>query len=177
MLMNETRAKRVIWEILHQAGGELGKTKLFKAFWLAHLYYCKMARGYLTNWRIVRMPNGPGIDRADRLLHELAQSGYLVQSHQPRGPFIEINCQTGVKAMADELPTAAVEAIKAAVADVKQYSAGEISEWSHEFSRSWKNTPNGSELDIYSDLIPDDIYEERKLELVEMKKAYEALFE
>jgi hypothetical protein len=45
------------------------------------------------------------------------------------------------------------------------------------FLRSWKNTPNGAELDIYSDLIPDDVYEERKHELAQMKKAYEGLFE
>jgi hypothetical protein len=39
---DKERAKRVIVEILRQAGGELGKTKLFKAFWLAHLYYFKI---------------------------------------------------------------------------------------------------------------------------------------
>ena len=65
----------------------------------------------------------------------------------------------------------------AAVEDVKKQSAGAISDWSHEFSRSWNTTPNGSELDIYTDLIPDDVYEERKGQLVEMKKAYEGLFE
>jgi hypothetical protein len=177
MPANDVRAKRIIWEILRQAGGELSKAKLFKAFWLAHLYYCKMARGYLSDWPIVRLPTGPGIDRADRLLLELAEAGHVVQNHVPRGPFVEISCQTTTKVMSGELPGEAVAAIQAAVDDVKKHSAEEISEWSHEFSRSWRNTPNGSELDIYSDLIPDDVYEERKQELAEMKKAYEGLFE
>ncbi len=176
MAINETRAKRIIWEILHQAGGELGKTKLFKAFWLAHLYYSKIARGYLSDWPIVRMPNGPGIDQADHLLADLSADGFVVQAHVARGPFTEICCRTTDKALTDILPPEAVTAIKTAVDDVKKHSAGELSEWSHDFSRSWRNTPNGSELDIYSDLIPDDIYEQRKQELAEMKKAYEGLF-
>jgi hypothetical protein len=177
MPANKGRAKQVIWEILHQAGGELGKTKLFKAFWLAHLYYSKIAPGYLTDWPIVRMPNGPGIDKADCLLLELTAADFVLLSHVPRGPFTEINCRITGKPMAEDLPGKAGEAIAAAVKDVQNLSAEEISEWSHDFSRSWKTTPNGSELDIYCDLIPDDVYEMRKQELAEMKKAYEGLFE
>jgi hypothetical protein len=176
MAMNETRAKRIIWEILRQAGGEFGKTKLFKAFWLAHLYYSKIARGYLSDWPIVRMPNGPGIDRADHLLADLVADRFVIQTHVARGPFTEICCRITDQLMPDDLPPEALTAIKTAVKDVRSHSAGEISEWSHDFSRSWKNTPNGSELDIYSDLIPDDVYEERKKELTEMKRAYEGLF-
>src|SRR5438876_6783453 len=161
---NKERAKRMILEILRQAGGELGKTKLFKAFWLAHLYYFKIAPDYLTDWPIVRMPNGPGIDRADRLILELVQSGHVERSHIPKGPFTEINCRLTGKPMDGELLSNAVDAIRTAVTDVKNCSAEAISELSHDFSRSWKNTPNGSELDIYGDLIPDDIYEERRQE-------------
>ena len=72
---NKECAKRLILEILRQAGGEIEKTKIFKAFWLAHLYYSKIAPGYLTDWPIVRMPNGPGIDRGDQLIVELIHSG------------------------------------------------------------------------------------------------------
>ena len=131
MAANKERAKSVILEILHQAGGELGKTKLFKAFWLAHLYYCKMAPGYLTDWPIVRMPNGPGIDQADSLILELAHSGHVSRSHVPKGPFTEINCRLTEKAMDSKLSAVSVEAIKIAVADVKNCSAEAISELSH----------------------------------------------
>jgi hypothetical protein len=174
---NRERAKRVILEILRQSGGGLGKTQLFKAFWLAHLYYSKAARGYLTDWPIVRMPNGPGIDRGDSLIRELVEEGRVRTTHEPRGPYTEINCTLTDRAVEGELSAEAVAAVRAAVGDVKQHSASSISQWSHDFSRSWNNTPNGAELDIYTDLIPDDVYEARKRELVELKKAYEDLFE
>src|SRR5437667_11993892 len=115
---NRERAKRLILEILRQSEGGLGKTQLFKAFWLAHLYYFKMAPGYLTDWPIVRMPNGPGIDRADRLILDLVQSEHVARSHIPKGPFTEINCRLTGKPFDGELPEKAVDAIKTAVADV-----------------------------------------------------------
>jgi hypothetical protein len=170
------RAKKVILEILRQAGGQLGKTKIFKAFWIAHLYYSKKARGYLTDWPIVRMPKGPGIDEGDALLVELLHSGDIKRSYEPRGPFTEINCRLTKQLRASDLTAAAVRAIKSAVDDVKKHTAGSISEWSHEFSRSWNTTPDGEELDIYTDLIPDDTYEERRQELLSLKKAYKKWF-
>jgi hypothetical protein len=76
----------------------------------------------------------------------------------------------------DKLPQGTVEAITAALEMVQGSTATEISDWSHVFSRSWNRTPNGEELDIYTDLIPDDIYEERKALLEEAKEGYDDLF-
>jgi Protein of unknown function (DUF4065) len=171
------KAKRLILEIIRQSGGGLGKTQLFKAFWLSHLYYAKTARGFLTDWRIVRMPHGPGIDEADDLLQELVQSGFITQTHEAKGPYTQIHCSITGKEIDEKFSTEAIQAIQAAVGDVKGQSAGSISQWSHEFSRSWNNTPNGTELDIYADLIPDDVYNERRKKLTKMKKVYEDLFE
>lgn len=174
---DKDRAKRLILEILRQAGGSLGKTLLFKAFWIAHLHYYKNAPGYLTDWPIVRMPRGPGIDKGDKLIRELAQSGAIRQEHERKGPYTEIKCQLTDQPIEAELPEAAIAAIKSAVEDVKSYSAAAISEWSHEFSRAWNSMPDGAELDIYSDLIPDDIFDERQKQLTELKRTYEELFE
>lgn len=173
MAPNKDQAKRVILEIIRQAGGEIGKTKLFKAFWLAHLFYSKKAPGYLSDWPIVRMPKGPGIDRADSLLNELIATGNVRRTHQPKGPFTEINCSLTEKPIDTDLPQSAVLAVKEAVEYVCSHTAESISDLSHEFSRSWNNTPDGEELNIYSDLIPDDVYEERRRELMDMNKAYE----
>ena len=169
------QAKKVIAEILRQAGGELGKTKLYKAFWLAHLFYCKSTRGYLTDWPIVRLPKGPGINNGDRLLAEMEQAGTVRVEHVPKGPFTEICCKL-IAASPDDLPEAAIAAIASAINELKDHTADSISALSHEQSRSWATTPNGHELDIYSDLIPDDVYAERQRELQSLKKAYESLF-
>jgi hypothetical protein len=174
---NRERAKRVVLELLRQAGGQLSKSLLHKAFWLAHLYYFKQAPGYLTDWPIVRLPNGPGIDKADRLLQELSDSGHLAVKHEPKGPFTEVVCCLTQTEPEGELPEQALSAIKEAVDLLKGHSPESISELSHDFSRSWNSQPEGAELDIYTDLIPDDLYQERRKEAARLKKAYEDLFE
>src|SRR5262249_20804834 len=170
------RAKQIILQILKETGGSLGKTKLFKSFWLAHLFYSKNFAGYLSGWKIVRMPYGPGIDNGDRLILELKKAGKLQLEHEPKGPYTETICKLSGEVNESCLPHGAAAAIKEACALVQGESASTISEWSHEFSRSWNMTPNGEELNIYTDLIPDDVYEERKATLEEANKDYDNLF-
>jgi len=177
MTPDRERAKRVILEILRQANEPVGKTRLFKVFWLAHLFYSKKVRGYLTDWPIVRMPNGPGIHRAELLLEELTAQGLIAVRREPRGPFTEIACSLTGKDIGGELPPAATDAVREAVNYLRGMTASSISELSHEFSRSWNEQADGEELNVYSDLIPDDVYEKREQELLEIKKAYEELFE
>ncbi len=174
---DKEKAKRLIVEIIRQSKGGLGKPRLFKVFWLSHLYYAKSARGFLTDWPIVRMPHGPGIDDGDVLLQELVLEGRIIREHEARGPYTEIHCSITDAAIGDEMSAVAVQAIQTAISDVREQTAGSISEWSHDFSRSWNNTPNGVELDIYTDLIPDDVYHERRKKLQLLKKTYEDLFE
>src|SRR5262249_11867399 len=77
--MARTRAQDVILEILRSADGEwTGKARLFKAFYFAHLYYASERPGRLTDWPIVRMPQGPGIDRSEELFEELKEQGQLI---------------------------------------------------------------------------------------------------
>jgi len=171
------RAKLVILHILEQAGGSLAKSELFKAFWLAHLFYAKNSAGYLSSWKIIRLPHGPGIDRGDELILQLRDSGDLTLEHEPKGPYQETICKLSRPETLKELPKGASEAIGSAIKVIKMPdSAAQISEWSHELSRSWSTTPNGNELDIYSDLIPDDVYYERKLKLEKLNEVYDDLF-
>lgn len=173
---NRERAKRIIMEIVRQAGDGIGKTKLFKAFWLAHLYYAKEASGYLSDWPVVRMPNGPGIDKGDILLEELANANLIRQTHRPIGPFTEVACILALQELPDDLSAAAIRAVREAVEFVVPYTASALSELSHEMSRSWRETPDGQELSIYSDLIPDDVYAEQGRAARELNQAYDEMF-
>jgi hypothetical protein len=171
------RAKQIILYILKQAGGALGKSRLFKAFWLAHLYYAKNAPGYLSSWKIVRLPHGPGIDKGDELILQMKKTGDVAVDHEPRGPYTEMVCKLTEQSGLIDISEEAIKAIKIAVKVVTELhdSVEQISEWSHEVSRSWGSTPNGEELDIYSDLIPDDVYLERQLNLKELNEVYDDL--
>jgi hypothetical protein len=167
------RAKQIILHILSRAGGSLGKRMLFKAFWIAHLFYAKKAAGYLSGWKIIRLPHGPGINKGDDLILQLKNSGDIALEHEPRGPYLEIICKLVNHANRKDLSDAAIEAIDSAVGVIRSHdSVAQISEWSHDASRSWNTTPNGSELDIYSDLIPDDVYYERKQKLEQLNDVW-----
>lgn len=172
------RAKQIILHILKQAGGSLGKTRLFKVFWLAHLYYAKNNPGYLSGWKIVRLPHGPGIDKGEDLILQLKKSGDIAVDHEPRGPYTEMVCKLSEQSSLKDISEEATKAIKTSVGVITDLhgSVEQISEWSHEVSRSWMLTPNGEELDIYSDLIPDDEYLERQLNLKELNEVYDDLF-
>jgi hypothetical protein len=161
------QAKKVIVEIMRQAGGELvGKTRLFMAFYLAHLFYAESAPGYLTDWPVVRMPNGPGIDAGEELLLELTLAGLVTRDHVPEGPFRAVKYRlTDQGKSLPPLGRDETTAIRAAVDYVKAHTATQLSDITHEFSRSWAEARDGQALNIYIDLIPEDEYESRQKRL------------
>jgi Protein of unknown function (DUF4065) len=168
MSMTErAKAKRVIAAMVKHAGGTFtGKTRLFKAFYIAHLLYAEQQRGYLTNWPIVRMPHGPGIDGGDELIAELELSGILELHKVPEGPWSTTRYRlTGDERGGDKLSSAETRAIKQAVEFVRKKTASELSELTHEHSRSWIGARDGQPLDIYIDMIPDDEFERREREI------------
>jgi hypothetical protein len=88
--MPRVTAQAVVLEILRQAEGEwTGKSKLFKAFYFAHLYYALERPGMLTAWPIARLPQGPGIHDSDKLFAELVANGLLLIERVHEGPFPE----------------------------------------------------------------------------------------
>jgi uncharacterized phage-associated protein len=166
-LKDATRAKQVIAEIVRCAGGELtGKLKLFKAFYFAHLFYAENAPDYLTNWPIVKMPNGPGIDSGDVLLTELVRARVLKRDAATVGPYHATKYRTGEASVPGEgLSATAIESIRKAVELVQTMSATELSEATHEYSRSWNEAKEGQRLNIYIDHIPDEEFERRQVDL------------
>jgi len=177
--LDKHRAKQVLLEIIRQAGGEFTrKTSLFKAFYFAHLIYAERQAGYLSDWPIVKMPHGPGVEAADVLLSELTASGVMATDHETIGPYSATKYRfTGKELPGEPLPGGAVEAIKEAVEFVQNRSAVELSELTHEFSRSWNAAKEGEHLNIYIDCIPDDEYEKREYELDELQRAMMAAWD
>jgi hypothetical protein len=173
------RAMRVLVEIIRQGGGELtATTRLYKAFYFAHLYYAEAAPDYLSDWPIVKMPNGPGIHSCGRLVSRLVESGVLATDHVPIGPFRAVRYRmVGDGLPGEPLSDAAVTAIQRAVQLVQDKPTTELSEMTHEFSRSWNMAAEGEELNIYLDLIPDDEFETRQESLSILRKSLDNVFE
>jgi hypothetical protein len=169
-------AERVILEILKQVHDQKGKLRgldresLTAIFWSAHLYYAKRNPGYLTNWPLLRSRWGVEIKDASALLAELVEEGLLQVEQVERGPFpVAVYCPTG-KEDGAELPGAAVQAIRQAwdeASALLPFRCG----WPPLYSRTWRHTPEGEEMDVYLDLIPEELYEEQRRELEGLRAA------
>lgn len=169
-------AKDIIVEIIRQAGGTFeGKTRLYKAFYFAHLYYFEDSDGrILSEWPIVRMPQGPGINDGHVLLEELERDGVIALATQLNGPYPESvyllkNCSGD-----SPFDCMAESAIRRACEFVFYKRAHELSSFTHEFSRSWRETKNGDELNIYQDILDDDEHEAIKQKLSEAENVIRA---
>jgi hypothetical protein len=163
-MSDKERAKQIIVEIVRLSGGRLeSMTRLFKAFYFAHLFYSQRQPGYLSDWPLIHMRRGPGIRDADILLDELRSEGRIDVQLVPEGPYQRREYRTTEKDVAPEpLSLEAIDAIRDSVFFVKNKSVTELRELTHEYSRSWRSTKDGDELDIYLDLQGDEEYCQRE---------------
>ena len=159
------QAKDVICQIIAAAGGELkGKIVLYKAFYFAHLYHWKECDVTLTDYPIVRMPQGPGIANGNLLLPELQSEGRICIDFEPEGPYREYSFSLARPYSIDRSDPRC-RAIEQAVAFVKDNSATELSRITDDNSRSWRQATDGEELNIYIDLMEDEEYLEMQRRL------------
>ncbi|HZT40591.1 MAG TPA: type II toxin-antitoxin system antitoxin SocA domain-containing protein [Chthonomonadaceae bacterium] len=160
-----SKAKELICILLAAAGGRLRlKTALNKAFYYAHLYYWKDEQKVLTDYPIVRMPNGPSIDNADQLLHELQAEAWITIDRETLGPYPEFTYTLKRKFEIDPddpRHRAAQQAIKW----IEGKDAAQLSEETHDYSRSWQQACDGQELNIYIDLLDDEEYRRMRRQL------------
>ncbi len=167
------RASEVVRFLLASSRDGLGRTKVYKAFYFAHLFYAEDQPDVLTAWPIVRMPNGPGIGDFDLLIGRLGDE--VERSSRRIGPYIEQVFR--LKEASDTtLSESAQIAIQRAVEWVQKHSAAELSELTHEQSRSWQTGHDGDTLDIYIDIESDDEYKQREERLRNLKNETESIF-
>ncbi len=152
-------AEEVLLDILAIKGGRHeSKTLLYKAFYLAHLFYWGEHDGVLTKYPIVKMPQGPGIDAGDALIQGLIDRDLVHREIERKGPY---RCEVFTLRVKREIDpeNPRQQAVRAAVDFLGDKTAAEVSSWIHEFSRSWRDAPSGAELNIYLDLLTDEEFE------------------
>lgn len=165
---HETReeAKTLICELVAAAGGTMrGKVRLHKSFHFAHLFYWRDAGAVLTAYPIIRAPLGPVMDDGDGLLAELVDEDRISIDSEPVGPYRQSVYHLGDDGIRVDLGSPRWKAITQAVVFTASMSASELSELTHEYSRSWQETPDGREMDIYADLISDGELDEIRTEI------------
>ena len=166
------RAKKVIVELVRQAGGQIqNKTNLFLAFWKAHLHYAANSPGYLSNWPIVRTPNGPAIGEFDYLLSEMLADGWLTIDEIQLGDRPAMVFSLGPNCPPLSLPKDGAEAVREGIKAVDGRSNGALSDQSYRQSRVWRETKDGEEMEIYLDLMNDAQRDQREANLAELAKA------
>lgn len=152
---SKDRAKAIIVEIIRQAGGTFqNKTNLFKVFWLAHVKYARSHVSHLSDWPIVKLPNGPGIDAFDSLLGELMEAGIVETVDVESGKFVGFHLHLkDHDAFRDVLSKDASSAIRSAVDGFEGVSVTAV-------SRAWKLARVGDEIDVALDTMSDEEYEQ-----------------
>ncbi len=156
------KAKAILVAIIQAAGGSFnGKTRLYKAFYVAHLLHFRDHRGVLSDYPIIRMPRGPAVDEGDRLLAELRDEGLLLLSQRPVGPYLE-DVFTAASKEFKALEPAELDSVRRAVEWIADKPSTELSQWTHEFSNTWEDTPDGREMNIYADLLSESEYARMK---------------
>jgi hypothetical protein len=177
--MPRTTAGDVILQILREKNGQwAGKTKLFKTFYFAHLFYATENPGLLTTWPIARLPEGPGIDRGPKLFADLVTEGFLTIDLVREGPYPEYHYQLTEKGWNATPPSeGARHAIRQAADFCYPKTGAELSQLTHDKSRSWKHGKDGDILDIYIDLIPDDDYHQGQVEISRLDQNLTKLLE
>lgn len=149
-------AKDLIMDLLAVSpGGEIERAvRLNKAFYFAHLWYWKLGDGVLTSYPIVRITEGPVPDQYKLLIKELEEEGKIAVSRRPVGPYTA-DVFTLIEHRKVDGDPARVESIRRAVEYCNEHSATQLSDMIHEWSKSWQNTAQGYEMDIYADLLSD----------------------
>jgi hypothetical protein len=161
MPSDRERAKAIVVELIRESGGTFqNRTNLFKAFWKSHVEYAKKHVAPLSEWPIVRMTHGPGIDRFHLILGELMAEG-MVQEEQ-----VEFGDKTGFRFVLTGVPSEDFssderEAIRSGVSFVARKSAKQVRDESHLESRAWQSAKDGERIDVFLDAIPESGYDDR----------------
>jgi hypothetical protein len=180
--LGRTHAKDLVLRLVACAeptGGFEGKTRLFKAFYYAHLYFLEDTGRFLTPWPIVRMPRGPGIDEGDDLIRELIQEGSLRSEGIRAGPFPSVRYRLASKADYSTLRHGdphEVEAVQRAVEHALSRTAEQLTAEVHEYSRAWRAAANGESLDLALDVTTKEEDEEMETLLDESSRDLKSIW-
>jgi hypothetical protein len=141
------QAKRIILGIIAEAGGQfIGACRLNKAFWLAHVLHWEHQEGVLSEHPIVKLRDGPAIDRRESLLKELASEGKIdISRYGVRGQ------RYTLKGGAPALTAAERESIGTALKRLGGRGYKTVSDFSHDRSISWKDAAIGRPMDYMLD--------------------------
>lgn len=158
-------AKRILLEIVAAAdpAGLTGRTHLFKAFYFSHLYYLEDTGLPLSRWPIVHMPRGPGIDKGAELIQELVREKKLSTTDAYEGPYPTTIYRLGPDAPKDQASAKdprRAEAASKAVEYVRERTAAQLTEETHEHSIAWQSSTNGEEMDIVLDTLTEEQVDE-----------------
>jgi len=161
---DENKARAILIALvdcLNRAGKKPGRTMLYKGFYLAHLLHAQNYSAVLSDWPIVKLDHGPGVDEGKRILETLAHEGILTERKVPKRlrPGFEYQIIAGAAADAylGALTPDEVRTIQEACGVVKDKDGDELDAWAHEASPAWNAARCiGDELPIYADLLDDE---------------------
>ncbi len=161
---DENKARAILLALvdcLNRAGKKPGRTTLYKAFYLAHLLHAKHHSTVLSDWPIVKLDHGPGVDSGKRILEALAHEGMLTERKVEKklrpGHEYQIIDGAAARSHIGTLTANELTTIHEACDTVKDMDDDELDTWAHQVSPAWNAAQHiGDELPIYADLLDDE---------------------
>lgn len=170
------KAKQIILAIIQESDGGVfcGTTRLYKAFYHAHLFFWKEHRGALSFYPVVHMPKGPGIDQSRELIHELASAGKIGVTQRPSGDYTEDVYKVKGR-LTLNLTEAELDAVRKALSVVEGKGSLRVSAESH--GPSFYVTKDGEEQNIYLDTLSELEFEEMQARQARIHTLVSKVFE
>ena len=176
------RAQAVVLAAVLAAGGRwCRKTTLWKAFWWAHLESMRERGAELTDYPIVRLPQGPAPNDGDVLVNGLVNAGHLHRDtdENPSHPaeiFHVSNADVAQQWVRQVLTQDEISVVERAARKFKDMTARAASEFSHTFSREWRELSNGKWMSIYRDLLSKEKIDRAQSESADAQRALAEAF-
>lgn len=176
------RAQAVVLAAVLAAGGRwCRKTTLWKAFWWAHLESMRERGAELTDYPIVRLPQGPAPNDGDVLIAALVQAGHIHRDtdRNPSHPseiFHVSNTETARQWVQTMLAPDEIAVVERAARKFKDMTARAASDFSHRYSREWRELSNGKSMSIYRDLLSKESLDRAQSDSADAQRAIAEAF-
>ncbi len=135
--------KNILLYILERCAGKpnVGETVLYKLLYFSDFNYYEIYEEHLTGAKYRKLPYGPVPQKLDAIIEQMIEKKQLQKIKTTYHDYIQTRYLPLTKADLTQLKASEVEVIDAVIAQMGDWSATAISEYSHK-DKPWKATQN-----------------------------------
>jgi len=140
--------KNILLYILEHCAGKpnVGETVLYKLLYFSDFNYFEKYEEHLTGAKYRKLPFGPVPQKLDAILNQMIENGQLKRVKTEYHGFTQTRYLPLIKSNLTELKASEKEVIDKVIAQMSDWSASAISDYSHK-DMPWMASKEGEEID------------------------------